>query len=102
LQGSYAAGVQPNFCSDVPDDGTERLRAELEGIGIGCEDVEQQAARFERLAAGPCVNLVGFSADGSLSGDGNNGGYSWMAAVVKNGGDRSRKAVCWLVVVLLP
>jgi hypothetical protein len=101
LQGSYAAGVQPNFCSDVPDNGTERLRAELEGIGIGCEDVEQQAARFERLAAGPCVNLVGFS-DGSLSGDGNNGGYSWMAAVVKNGGDRSRKAVCWLVVVLLP
>jgi hypothetical protein len=30
------------------------------------------------------VNLVGFS-DGSLSGDGNNGGYSWMVAVVENG-----------------
>ena len=64
-------------CSDVPDDDTERLRAELEGIGIGCEDVEQQAARFQRLAADPCVNLVEFS-DGSLSGDGNNGGYSWI------------------------
>jgi hypothetical protein len=30
------------------------------------------------------VNLVGFS-DGSLSGDGNNGGYSWMVALVENG-----------------
>jgi hypothetical protein len=55
-----------------------------EGIGIGFEDFEQQAARFQRLAADPCVDLVGFS-DGSLSGDGNNGGYSWMAAVVENG-----------------
>jgi hypothetical protein len=27
-------------CSGVPDDDTERLRAELEGIGIGLEDVE--------------------------------------------------------------
>jgi hypothetical protein len=60
-------------CSDVPDDDTKRMRAELEGIAIGCEDVEQQAARFQRLAVDPCVNLVGFS-DGSLSGDGNNGG----------------------------
>jgi hypothetical protein len=60
------------------------LRAELEGIGIGLEDVEQQATRFQRLAADPCVNLVGFS-DGSLSGDGNNDGYSWMVAVVDNG-----------------
>jgi hypothetical protein len=25
-------------CSDVPDDDTERLRAELEGIGIGFEN----------------------------------------------------------------
>jgi hypothetical protein len=31
-------------------DDTERLRAELEGIGIGFEDFEQQAARFQRLA----------------------------------------------------
>jgi hypothetical protein len=30
------------------------------------------------------VNLVGFS-DGSLSGDVNNGGYSWIVAVVENG-----------------
>jgi hypothetical protein len=60
--------------SDVPDDDTERMRVELEGIGIGFEDFEQQADRFQRLAAGPSVNLVGFS-DGSLSrGDGNNGG----------------------------
>jgi ribonuclease HI len=71
-------------CSDVPDDDTERLRAELEGIGIGFEDFEQQAARFQSLAADPCVDLVGFS-DGSLSGDGNNGGYSWIVAVVENG-----------------
>jgi hypothetical protein len=70
-------------CSEVPVDDTERLRAELEGIGIGFEDVEQQAARFQRLAADPCVGLIGFS-DGSLSGDGNNGGYSWMVAVVEN------------------
>jgi hypothetical protein len=55
-----------------------------EGIGIALEGVEQQAAWFQRLAADPCVNLVGFS-DGSLSGDGNNGGYSWMAAVLENG-----------------
>jgi hypothetical protein len=43
-------------CFDVPDDDTERLRAELEGIGIGFEDFEQQAARFQRLAADPCVD----------------------------------------------
>jgi hypothetical protein len=43
------------LCPDVPDNDTERLRAELEGIGIGLEDVEQQAARFQRLAADPCV-----------------------------------------------
>ena len=30
------------------------------------------------------MNLVGFS-DGPLSGDGNSGGYSWMAAVVGGG-----------------
>jgi hypothetical protein len=36
------------------------------------------------LAADPDVNLVGFSG-GSLSGDGNNGGYSWMIALVKDG-----------------
>jgi hypothetical protein len=37
------------------------------------------------LAADPEVNLVGFSG-GSLSGaDGNNGGYSWMTALVKDG-----------------
>ena len=30
------------------------------------------------------MNLVGFS-DEFVSGDGNNGGYSWMAAVVENG-----------------
>ena len=41
-------------CSDVPDNDTERLRAELEGIGIGFEGVEQQAAWLQRLAADPC------------------------------------------------
>jgi hypothetical protein len=46
-------------------------------IGIGFKDFEQQAADL-------CVDLVGFS-DGSLSGDGNNGGYSWVAAGVENG-----------------
>jgi ribonuclease HI len=30
------------------------------------------------------ADLVGFS-DGSLSGDGNNGGYSWVIALVKDG-----------------
>jgi hypothetical protein len=35
------------------------------------------------VAADPCVNLVGFS-DGSLSGDSNSGGHSWMVAVVEN------------------
>ena len=83
-------------CSDVPDDDIERLRAELEGIGIGLEDVEQQAARFQRLAADPCVNLVGFS-DGSLSGDGNNGGYSWMVDGCGGGewDDSGRRRAGW-------
>ena len=42
---------------DVPnDDDTERMRVELEGIGIGFEDFEQQAPdRFQRLAADPIV-----------------------------------------------
>jgi hypothetical protein len=60
------------------------MRVELEGIGIGFEDFEEPTDRFQRLAADPGVNLVGFS-DGSLSGDGNNGGYSWIADVVENG-----------------
>jgi hypothetical protein len=60
------------------------MRVELEGIGIGFEEFEQQADRFQRLAADPSVNLVGFF-DGSLSGDGNNGGCSWIVAVVENG-----------------
>jgi hypothetical protein len=46
------------------------MRVKLEEIGIGFEDFEQQADQFQRLAAGPSANLVGFS-DGSLSGDGN-------------------------------
>jgi hypothetical protein len=62
----------------------------LEGIGIGFADFEQQAARFQRLAADPCVDLVGFS-DGSLSGDGNSGGYIWMVAVVENGAMARKK-----------
>jgi hypothetical protein len=36
------------------------------------------------LAADPDVNPVGFSG-GPLSGGGNNGGYSWMIALVKDG-----------------
>jgi hypothetical protein len=45
------------------------------------------------------VDVVGFS-DGSLTGDGNSGGYSWMVAVVEKMG-RFRKAACWLAVVVL-
>jgi hypothetical protein len=42
--------------SNVSDDDTERMRVELEGIGIGFEDFEQQAPdRFQRLAADPIV-----------------------------------------------
>jgi hypothetical protein len=70
--------------SDVPDEDTSRLRHELEGIGLGFEEHIQQTERFALLAADPDVNLDGFS-DGSLSGDGNNGGCSWMIALVTDG-----------------
>jgi hypothetical protein len=55
-----------------------------EGVGLGFEEHIQQTERFALLAADPDVNLVGFS-DGSLSEGGNNGGYSWMIALVKDG-----------------
>jgi hypothetical protein len=50
---------------------------ELGLIGIGFEDFEQQAERFQRPAADPSVNLVGFS-DGSLSGDDSSSVLAWL------------------------
>jgi hypothetical protein len=44
------------------------MRDELEGVGIGCGDFEQQPDRFDSLASDNTVELLGFS-DGSLSGD---------------------------------
>jgi hypothetical protein len=51
---------------------------------LGFEEHIQQTERFALLAADPDVNLVG-SSDGSLSGDGNNRGHSWMIALVTDG-----------------
>jgi hypothetical protein len=56
------------------------MRKELEGVGIGCGEFEQQAGRFDRLANDHEVELLGFS-DGSLSGDNTNGGYVWLVAI---------------------
>jgi len=66
--------------SKVPTDNIDAMRKELEGVGIGCGEFEQQADRFDRLANDNDVELLGFS-DGSLSGDNTNGGYGWLVAI---------------------
>ena len=50
--------------SKVPTDNIDAMRKELEGVGIGCGDFEQQSDRFDRLASDHTVELLGFS-DGS-------------------------------------
>jgi hypothetical protein len=56
------------------------MRDELEGVGIGCGDFEQQPDRFDSLARDNTVELLGFS-DGPLSGDYTNGRYGWLVAI---------------------
>ena len=85
----------PYVQSDVPDGNTQRLRHELEGVWVGFDGHVQQTERFNLLAADPSADLVGFS-DGSLSDDGNNGGYSWMIALVKDGTiQKGDVCACW-------
>jgi len=64
------------------------MRDELEGVGIGCGEFEQQPDRFDSLARDDTVELLvlGFS-DGSLSGDNTNGGYGWLVAIKSSGAD---------------
>jgi hypothetical protein len=56
------------------------MRKELECVGIGYGDFEQQSDRFDRLASDHTAELLGFS-DGPLSGDYTNGGYGWLVAI---------------------
>jgi hypothetical protein len=84
LESDQPAVGTSNLQSDVPDGDTQRLRHELEGVGVGSDGHVQQTERFNLFAADPSADLVGFS-DGSLSGDGNSGGCSWMTTLVKDG-----------------
>jgi hypothetical protein len=69
--------------SKVPTNNIDTMREELEGVGIGCGDFEQQSDGFDTLASGRAVELLGFS-DGSLSGDYTNGGYGWLVVINKS------------------
>jgi hypothetical protein len=72
--------------SKAPTDNIDAMRDELEGVGIGCGGFEQQPDRFNSLARGDTVELLGFS-DGLLSGDSTNGGYGWLVAIKSSGAD---------------
>ena len=65
---------------------TERtaLRAQLEGLNLGCHSFVTDVGGFAQLAsqaAGTGQRLLGFS-DGSVSDDGNLGSYGWLVAVL--------------------
>ena len=67
----------------------------LKGLGLDLRTLSsrRRGSKAWRLIRA-WLDLVGFS-DGSLSGDGNNGGYSWIVAVVENGAIREAVCVQW-------
>ena len=75
--------------AQLPDGDVGRLRAELEGIGYGGGGFKQQRELYEQLASTAVADertLYGFS-DGSVSPDGNAGGYGWLVATRNSKGE---------------
>jgi hypothetical protein len=80
---THVAGVRGRGRCRVPDEDTQRMRRELEGVAVGAGGFEQRLGRYAALAAVARERglvLYGFS-DGALTADGVVGAYGWLVAV---------------------
>ena len=88
LRTHVAAEREEVVCSLPPCTEHAALRAQLEGLNLGCHSFVTDVSAFAVLAQRAAVSgqrLLGFS-DGSVSGDGNLGSYGWLVAVLQEGG----------------
>ena len=72
-------------CSLPPCTEHAALRAQLEGLNLGCHSFVTDVSAFAVLAqqaAASGQRLLGFS-DGSVTDDGNLGSYGWLVAVLQ-------------------
>ena len=88
LRTHVAAEREEVVCSLPPCTEHAALRAQLEGLNLGCHSFVTDVSAFAVLAqqaAASGQRLLGFS-DGSVTGDGNLGSYGWLVAVLQEGG----------------